>query len=80
MRRGDQFVLIPTHAADPNHVDCLHGFIASDTRMGQTVFCHFWLVPGVTVRPHGPQATDVSRLMARDSCEQEVVDKLLGAT
>jgi hypothetical protein len=79
MKAGTQFVWVPTHAhGDISHADCRRGFIARDEQLGQSVFVYFWDVVGVSLCTDRPAITDSSRLVAVDSCEQGVVDGLIG--
>lgn len=78
MKAGTQFVFVPTHAKrDIAHPDCRRGFVASDHRLGQSVFVYFWEELGITLRRNEPVLTDSSRLVIVDSVEQGVVDALL---
>jgi hypothetical protein len=81
MKQGTQIIYVPLHAlGELAHPDCVRGFVISSAPMGRTVIVRYWEpgAVGLTLRT-GPQgeAADSDRLVAMDSCAQEIVDKLL---
>lgn len=81
MKAGTQVVYVPTLAAgDITDPHCHRGFVAGNDRLGQTALVFFWHPEaiGVRLRPGRPVAADVNHLVAADSCEQGVVDRMLG--
>jgi hypothetical protein len=81
MKQGTQIIYVPLHAlGDLTHPNCMRGFVISPPPMGRIAIVRYWEpgAVGVTLRtgPQG-QATDSDRLVAVDSCAQEIVDKLL---
>jgi len=80
MKPGAQVIYILLHVqGKADHPDCMHGFITSDHRLGQSVYVHFWQAEsvGVGLRRGGATLTDSTRLVPFDSCEQSVVDGLM---
>jgi len=80
MKPGTQVLYMPAHAlAKIDHPGVMHGFIASEHRLGQSVYVCFWQADalGVTLRKAGATLTDSTRLIPYVSCDQSVVDGLM---
>lgn len=81
MKPGAQVIYILLNVqGKADHPDCMHGFITSDHRLGQSVYVHFWKAESVSVGlcRGGATLTDSTQLVPFESCAQSVVDRLMG--